>query len=438
LPEHPDSNNEKKEMEKLSNIHNEKLVVTHTELNEDEEPPSKQMFRNEETLLTEYFQNKLEREKTSLSERSSEFLRKFFPEASERDWNNWKWQLKNSVTTIQQLSRFLDLSVNEIRPAQAINDTLPIRITPYYLSLLDPFKSDQPLRKSVVPVFDEFLVGPGEASDPLSESDHSPVPNIVHRYPDRVLFLVTGFCSTYCRYCTRSHMVAKDKCHIGLKAWEPGLQYIRNNKNIRDVLISGGDPLAMNDLNIEYLLSRLRDIEHVEIIRIGTKVPVVLPQRINRALVSILKKYHPLYLSIHFTHPDEITPEVKDACEKLANAGIPLGSQTVLLKGINDSVPVMTKLMHGLLKIRVRPYYLYQCDPILGSAHFRTPIDKGLEIIRGLRGHTSGYAVPQYVVDAPGGGGKIPLLPDYYQGREDGYVILKNYEDKTYKYPDFS
>jgi len=425
-------------MEKLSNIHNEKLVVTHTELNEDEEPPSKQMFINEETLLTEYLQNKLERDKTSLSERSSEFLRKYFPEASERDWNNWKWQLKNSVTTIQQLSKFLELSVNEIRPAQAINDTLPIRITPYYLSLLDKYKADQPLRKSVVPVFDEFLVSRGEASDPLSESHHSPVPNIVHRYPDRVLFLVTGFCSTYCRYCTRSHMVAKDKCHIGLKAWEPGLQYIRKNTNIRDVLISGGDPLTMNDLNIEYLLSRLRDIEHVEIIRIGTKVPVVLPQRINRSLVNVLKKYHPLYISIHFTHPDEITPEVKEACEKLTNAGIPLGSQTVLLKGINDNVPVMKQLMHGLLKIRVRPYYLYQCDPILGSAHFRTPIDKGLEIIRGLRGHTSGYAVPQYVVDAPGGGGKIPLLPDYFQGREDSYVLLKNYEDKIFKYPDFS
>ena len=425
-------------MEKLSNIHNEKLVVTHTELNEDEEPPSKQLFINEETLLTEYLQNKLERDKTSLSKRSSEFLRQYFPEASERDWNNWHWQLRNSVTTIQKLSKFLDLSVNEIRPAQAINDTLPIRITPYYLSLLDKYKADQPLRKSVVPVFDEFLVSRGEASDPLSESHHSPVPNIVHRYPDRVLFLVTGFCSTYCRYCTRSHMVAKDKCHIGLKAWEPGLQYIRQNPIIRDVLISGGDPLAMNDPNIEYLLSRLRDIEHVEIIRIGTKVPVVLPQRINRSLVNILKKYHPLFISIHFTHPDEITPEVKEACEKLANAGIPLGSQTVLLKGINDNVPVMKQLMHGLLKIRVRPYYLYQCDPILGSAHFRTPIDKGLEIIRGLRGHTSGYAVPQYVIDAPGGGGKIPLLPDYFQGREDGYVLLKNYEDKIFKYPDFS
>jgi lysine 2,3-aminomutase len=425
-------------MEKHHNLHSEKLVVTHQEINEDEEPPSKQIFINEENLLTEYLQNKIERDKTCLSPRSSYFLRQHFPEASEKDWNNWHWQLKNSVTTIQQLSRYLHLSENEIRPAQVINNTLPIRITPYYLSLLDKYSADQPLRKSVVPVIDEFIVSNGEASDPLSEENHSPVPNIVHRYPDRVLFLVTGFCSTYCRYCTRSHMVAKDKCHIGIKAWEPGLQYIRENKSVRDVLISGGDPLTMPDYNIEYLLSQLRSIEHVEIIRIGTKVPVVLPQRITRPLVNILRKYHPLFLSIHFTHPDEITPEVKEACEKLANSGIPLGSQTVLLKSVNDDVPTMMQLMHGLLKIRVRPYYLYQCDPILGSAHFRTPIEKGLEIIEGLRGHTTGYAVPQYVVDAPGGGGKIPLLPDYYVGREDNFVILRNYEGKTYKYPDFS
>ncbi len=425
-------------MEKMSNIHNEKRVVTHTELNEDEEPPSAKIFINEETLITEYLQNKLERDKSNLSQRSVEFLRNFFPEASEKDWNNWHWQLRNSVTTIQQLSRFIDLSDNEIRPEQSIHDTLPIRITPYYLSLIDKYSADQPIRKSVIPVIDEFMVSSGEASDPLSEQHDSPVPNIVHRYPDRVLFLVTGFCSTYCRYCTRSHMVAKDKCHIGVKAWEPGLQYIRQHKEIRDVLISGGDPLTMSDLNIEYLLSRLRAIEHVEIIRIGTKVPAVLPQRINRSLISVLRKYHPLFLSIHFTHPDEITPEVKEACERLANAGIPLGSQTVLLRDVNDSVTVMKKLMHELLKIRVRPYYLYQCDPILGSTHFRTPIVKGLEIIRGLRGHTSGYAVPQYVVDAPGGGGKIPLLPDYFKGREDDYVVLENYEGKTFRYPDFS
>lgn len=425
-------------MEKMSGIHSEKITVTHTELNEDEEPPSKPLYINQEELLKEYFQSKRERDKTSLSQRSTSFLRQYFPETSEKDWNNWHWQLRNSVTSIRQLSGFLNLSDNEIRPNQTINDTLPIRITPYYLSLLDKDNPDHPLRRSVIPVFDEFLSSPGEASDPLSEGHDSPVSNIVHRYPDRVLFLVTGFCSTYCRYCTRSHMVAKDKCHIGKKAWEPGLQYIEQNTSIRDVLISGGDPLTMTDENIEYLLSRLRAIKHVEIIRIGTKVPVVLPQRINRSLVNILKKYHPLFLSIHFTHPEEITLEVKEACAMLADSGIPLGSQTVLLRTINDNVEVMKKLMHELLKIRVRPYYLYQCDPILGSAHFRTPIEKGLEIINGLRGFTSGYAVPQYVIDAPGGGGKIPLLPDYYQGREDEFVLLRNYEGKTFRYPDFT
>jgi lysine 2,3-aminomutase len=289
----------------------------------------------------------------------------------------------------------------------------------------------------MVPTVNELVISKGESADPLSEEHHSPVPNLVHRYPDRVLFLSTGFCSAYCRYCTRSHMVAKDKCHVGIKAWEPALQYIRDHAEIRDVLVSGGDPLTMPDPHIEYLLSSLRSIPHVEIIRIGTKVPVVLPQRITKTLVNMMKKYHPLFLSIHFTHPDELTPEVNEACARLADAGIPLGSQTVLLKGVNDEVETMRQLMHGLLKTRVRPYYLYQCDPIPGSAHFKTQVAKGLEIIRGLRGYTTGYAVPTFVIDAPGGGGKIPLLPDYFQGTENGEVLLKNYEDKLFAYPDF-
>jgi lysine 2,3-aminomutase len=423
----------------MERLHNEKTTITQTELNlnEEEEPPSTKCFISEEQILNEYIQDRLDRDKTNLSPQSIEFIKQHFPEATEKDWSSWRWQLKNSVKTIDQLSRFINLTDNEIRPAIEINNTLPIRITPYYLSLLAKDNPEQGLRRSVVPVIDEFTTGKGEASDPLSEEHDSPVPNIVHRYPDRVLFLATGFCSAYCRYCTRSHMVAKDKCHIGTKTWEPALQYIQNHPEIRDVLVSGGDPLTMPDLHIDYLLSRLRAIKHVEIVRIGTKVPAVLPQRITRSLVNILRKYHPLFISIHFTHPDELTPEVKQACERLANAGIPLGSQTVLLKGINDDVAIMTKLMQGLLKFRVRPYYLYQCDPILGSAHFRTPVEKGLEIIRGLRGHTSGYAVPQYVIDAPGGGGKIPLLPDYNQGYDGDYLILKNYENKLFRYPDF-
>lgn len=416
----------------------EKLNNSHPELSEEEEPPGKPTFIDEASLLDEYLKSRSDREKSIISDRSLNFLQTYFPEATVKDWNNWHWQIKNSARSIEQLSRYIRLSENEVRPEAENCQTLPLRITPYYISLLDRENPEQSLRKSVVPVFDEFLVHQGEASDPLSEEHDSPVPNVVHRYPDRVLFLVTGFCSTYCRYCTRTRMVAKDKCHIGVKAWEAGLGYIEKHKEIRDVLISGGDPLTMPDLHVEYLLSRLRNIPHVEIIRIGTKVPVVLPQRITRPLVSMLKKYHPLFMSIHFTHADEITPEVKEACEKLSNAGIPLGSQTVLLKGINDSIPVMKKLMHALLMIRVKPYYMYQCDPVVGTHHFRTTIDKGLSIMRGLRGFTSGYAVPTYVVDAPGGGGKIPLLPNYYLGREEDYSLLKNYEDKVFRYPDFS
>jgi len=314
---------------------------------------------------------------------------------------------------------------------------LPIRITPYYASLMSRSSAEHPIRRTMVPVFDEMLVSQDEAADPLHEGHDSPVPNLVHRYPDRVLFLATGFCSAYCRYCTRSHMVAKDKCHIGIKAWQPAIDYIKNHTEIRDVLISGGDPLTMAATHIEYLLKSLREIPHVEMIRIGTKVPVVLPQRITRSFVNMLKKYHPLYISVHFTHPDEITPEVAQACKRLVDAGIPLGSQTVLLKGINDNVETMTKLMHELLKIRVRPYYLYQCDPIPGSAHFRTSVNTGLQIIKGLRGHTSGYAVPHFVIDAPGGGGKIPLLPEYKIGYDSEGIILRNYENKLFHYPDF-
>ncbi|MEI6433622.1 MAG: KamA family radical SAM protein [Bacteroidota bacterium] len=416
----------------------EKMIIPHIEFVDEEEPPGQRTSKEETTLLAEYFKTNIDQEKPALSHRSLEFLKTFYPEASSRDWNNWQWQIKNSVRSIEQLSHFIKLSDNEVKPAGNNGQSLPIRISPYYLSLLDPDNPEQALRKSVVPLFDEFLLHPGEDADPLSEEHDSPVPNIVHRYPDRVLFLVTGFCSTYCRYCTRTRMVAKDKCHIGVKAWEAGLKYIEEHSEVRDVLVSGGDPLTMPDLQIEYLLSRLRNIPHVEIIRIGTKIPVVLPQRITLPLVTMLKKYHPLYMSIHFTHADEITTEVQAACEKLANAGIPLGSQTVLLKGINDDLVVMKKLMHCLLQIRVRPYYLYQCDPVVGTGHFRTSVEKGIEIIEGLRGHTSGYAVPTYVVDAPGGGGKIPLLPDYKVGRENDSLLLRNYENKVFRYPDFT
>ena len=371
------------------------------------------------------------------SRRSEEFRRQYFPQASGLEWNDWRWQLRNRIRDAAGLSRFIQLSGEERLALSDPEGSFPLSITPYYLSLVSPSDPLQPVRRSVVPVFAETLRMPEEDGDPLGEDHDSPVPGLVHRYPDRVLFLVTGFCSVYCRYCTRSRMVGRGKIPlVNREQWEAAIDYIRRTPAVRDVLLSGGDPLTLPDEVLDWLLTKLRRIPHVEIVRIGTKVPVVLPQRITSGLVKMLKKHHPLWMSIHFTHPDELTPEMADACAKLAEAGIPLGSQTVLLAGINDNVETMKRLVQGLLRDRVRPYYLYQCDPIFGSSHFRTPVEKGLEIIQGLRGHTSGYAVPSYVIDAPGGGGKIPLLPEYYQGRQGDYVLLRNYEGGLFRYPD--
>jgi lysine 2,3-aminomutase len=371
-----------------------------------------------------------------IGKKTEQFKAKYFPLATDKQWNSWRWQIQNSYTQFSKLSEVIDVSNIDDIEFLSKSRKLPLRITPYYASLLDNKDNNYAIAKSVVPSKQELIISEGEESDPLHEDSMCPVPNLVHRYPDRTLLLSTGFCSVYCRYCTRSHMVLKDKKHYGTKAWAVSIDYIKNNPNVRDVVISGGDPLTMNDKHLEFLVSSLRAIPHVEIIRIGTKVPMVLPQRITKNLVKMLKKYHPLYMSIHVTHPDEITPETEEAVNRLADAGIVLGSQTVLLKGINDNVETMKKLMLNLLKIRIRPYYIYQCDPILGSSHFRTPVSKGLEIIHGLRGHISGYAIPHYVIDAPGGGGKVPLLPEYYQGREGDYILMKNFEGNSYKYYD--
>lgn len=370
-----------------------------------------------------------------LSHKSLLFKEKYFPGVSIESWNDWKWQISHSFTSFEDLAKVLQLSGDEISFRQR-GENLPLRITPYYASLLDEKDPLQPLRRTMVPVVNELRMSRGEESDPLGEEHDSPVPLIIHRYPDRALFLVTDFCSAYCRYCTRSHMVSKKK-HAGSKLIDSAIDYLTQHTEIRDVIISGGDPLTQNDDKLEYILSKLRAIPHLEIIRIGTKIPAVLPMRITEKLVSILKKYHPLMMSLHFTHPDEMTPETVEACNRLADAGIPLGSQTVLLKGINDTVEVYKKLTHELLKARVKPYYLYQCDPIPGSAHFRTRIETGLELIRKLRGFTSGYAIPHYVIDAPKGGGKIPLLPEYFLGKENGEIKLLNYENKMYYYPDY-
>ena len=328
------------------------------------------------------------------------------------------------------------LNLSDEEKAAGTGSGLPLAITPYYLSLLDPDNPAQPLRRSVVPTVCETLRSPGEADDPLDEGAMSPVPGLVHRYPDRVLLLLADRCSTYCRYCTRSRLVGHDALRPAGERLEQALAYIAARPAIRDVLLSGGDPLLLADDQLDRVLSRLRMIPHVEIIRIGTKVPAVLPQRVTPTLVRMLRRHHPLMMSLHFTHPDECTPETHRACTLLADGGIPLGSQTVLLAGINDEVETMRRLMHGLLRMRVRPYYLYQCDPIPGSAHFRTPVDRGLEILRGLRGHTSGYAVPTFVIDAPGGGGKIPLLPEAVVARDADGLVLRNHEGRLFRYPE--
>ncbi len=369
--------------------------------------------------------------------RSVSFRRRVFPEATDEEWSDWRWQLRNRITDPAALERVIRLSDDEQEAVVRCPVGPPVAITPYYASLLDESDPLQPLRRTVVPVTSEYLRAPEEADDPLAEEQDSPVPGLVHRYPDRVLFLATTFCSTYCRYCTRSRIVGRGgESRCGDQHWEGAIEYIEGNPVVRDVLISGGDPLTLPDGKLEWLLHRLRWIRHVEVLRIGTKVPVVLPQRITPGLTRMLKRYHPLWMSIHFTHPDELTPEVAQACARLADAGIPLGSQTVLLSGINDNVETMRRLVHGLLRMRVRPYYLYQCDPISGSSHFRTPVEKGLEIIKGLRGHTTGYAVPTYVIDAPGGGGKVPLSPEYVCGCDENGILLRNYEGRVFRYPD--
>ncbi len=362
------------------------------------------------------------------------FRQRFFADISLKKWEDWRWQLAHKITRLEELERFFPLTLQE-KKALEKKERFAFAITPYYLSLLEK----SPLRKTMIPVPEEALVSSGETKDPLGETPCLVAPNLVHRYPDRVLFLVTQTCSAYCRYCTRARLVGQKNSSAltQKKHWEEALSYIQNHPEVRDVLISGGDPLTLSDTNLAFLLSSLRKIPHVEMIRIGTKVPAVLPMRITTDLVEMLKKYHPIYFSVHFTHPDEITTEVQKACIKLADGGIPLGSQTVLLKDVNDNADVLKSLMHKLLQIRVRPYYLFQCDPIVGSHHFRVPVKKGLELIQSLRGNTSGYAVPTYAIDIPGGGGKIILNEERILGRQGNFLVLKNFENKTYLYPDF-
>jgi lysine 2,3-aminomutase len=353
---------------------------------------------------------------------------RFFPNVTDEQWNDWKWQVKHRIETLEQLKQYFDLTKEEEEGVKESLKTLRMAITPYYLSLINPDDKDCPVRKQAIPTKAETYHATADLLDPLHEDEDSPVAGLTHRYPDRVLFLITDMCSMYCRHCTRRRFAGQNDCESPSERIQKAIDYIARTPVIRDVLLSGGDALMVSDKMLESIIQRLRAIPHVEIIRIGSRTPVVCPQRITDDLVNMLKKYHPIWLNTHFNHSNEITQEAADACARLANAGVPLGNQSVLLRGVNDSVEIMKKLVHDLVKIRVRPYYIYQCDLSMGLEHFRTPVSKGIEIIENLRGHTSGYAVPTFVVDAPGGGGKIPVMPTYMISQSPGKVVLRNFE----------
>jgi lysine 2,3-aminomutase len=359
---------------------------------------------------------------------SNSFRQEFFPTVTDAEWNDWKWQVKNRVETLEELQKYIDLTEEEAAGIRESLKTLRMAITPYYLSLIDPNDPNCPIRKQSVPTAFELHHSAADLDDPLHEDSDSPVPGLTHRYPDRVLFLITDQCAMYCRHCTRRRFAGQHDRAMPKERIDNCIDYIARTPQVRDVLLSGGDALLMSDDRLEYIISRLRAIPHVEIIRIGTRVPVVCPQRITPELVNMLRKYHPIWVNTHFNHSKEITAESAAACARMADAGIPLGNQSVLLRGINDCPNIMKKLVQDLVKIRVRPYYIYQCDLSMGIEHFRTPVSKGIEIIENLRGHTSGYSVPTFVVDAPGGGGKIPVMPTYLISQSPGRVVLRNYE----------
>jgi lysine 2,3-aminomutase len=351
-------------------------------------------------------------------------------------WNDWRWQLSHRLNTVEDFARVVDLTPEEVAGLSAPG-RFRVDVTPYFASLMDPHDPSCPIRRQVIPTAREMVVSDADLVDSLAEDAHSPVPGLVHRYPDRVLMLVTTQCASYCRFCTRSRIVGDAHAQFGTAIYEKQLAYIASTPQIRDVLLSGGDPLMMPPHLLEELLRRLREIPHVEVVRIGSRVPVFLPQRVTEDLVAMLRRYHPLWMNIHFNHPREVTPEVEEALARLADAGIPLGSQTVLMAGINDCPNVILALVQALVKNRVRPYYLYQCDLVQGASHFRTPVSKGIEVMEALRGHTSGFAIPTFVIDAPEGGGKVPVLPTYLLSMSDRRVVVRNYEGlmSTYTQP---
>jgi lysine 2,3-aminomutase len=351
-----------------------------------------------------------------------------YKDVTEEQWYDWKWQVANRITSLEQLKKIINLTEPEEKDINEVVKNFRLGITPYYASLMDPDDPRCPVRMQAVPVINETHRSEADMLDPLHEDEDSPAPGLTHRYPDRVLFLITDQCSMYCRHCTRRRLAGEHDAARSMEDINACIEYIKKSPEVRDVLLSGGDCLLVDDDVLEYIFSELRKIPHVEIVRLGSRTPVVMPMRITDNLVNMLKKYHPVWLNTHFNHSKEMTPDAVEACRKLADAGIPLGNQSVLLRGVNDCPHIMRDLVHNLVKNRVRPYYIYQCDLSLGIEHFRTPVAKGIEIIEGLRGHTSGYAVPTFVVDAPGGGGKIPVMPQYLISQSPDKVILRNYE----------
>jgi lysine 2,3-aminomutase len=357
-----------------------------------------------------------------------------FKGVTDDEWNDYRWQLRNRLSTVEDFEKLLNMTPEQHKDLEACMGKFRVAVTPYYASLMDPDDPKCPVRMQGVPSPLELVVREEDMEDQLAETIDSPTPSITHRYPDRVLFVVTEMCSMYCRHCTRRRIVGGSESIVSQKVIDDAITYIARNKEVRDVLISGGDPLVLSDEQLESIIKRVRAIDHVEIIRLGTRAPVVFPQRITPQLCEMLHKYHPLYLNTHFNHPKEITADSARACAMLADAGINLGNQTVLMRGVNDCANLMKKLVQGLVKIRVKPYYFYQCDLAMGTNHFRTSVAKGLEIYESLRGHTTGFAVPMYIIDAIGGGGKTPVIPQYMISQSPGKVILRNYEGIISKY----
>ena len=351
------------------------------------------------------------------------------------EWTDWRWQYKNRITDIEKLARVIEISDTEKKNISSCLANFRMAITPYYASLMNPRDLSDPICMQAVPSISEMNISPWEMHDSLNEDGSSPVRNIVHRYPDRVLFLLTRCCAMYCRHCSRRRLVGEEENPITNKEIGDAIAYIRKNPEIRDVLLSGGDPLTLSDERLEYILSELRNIAHIDTIRIGTRVLATMPMRITSSLISVLKKYHPIWINTHFNHPKELTNTAIQACAKVVDAGIPLGNQSVLLKGINDNTDIMKELLLKLIKARIRPYYLYQCDLNEGLEHFRTNVKTGISIIQDLTGRISGYAIPKFVIDAPGGGGKIPINPEYIVSIDDNVIIMKNYLGEIYRYP---